>query len=479
LARASTTIDVDSARTPERASVATTDAIVLLWANAEPHRSAEIAILTRGAPAIIGRGEGDADEQRIRWFRQRPGVLTPTAPLLSPSLSRRQLALHWHADGVRVERVGKTSLHIGGVRTDEGVAAPGDVIRVGHELVLLFTRRPALLQPSRFFPRTSWGDFGEPDEGGIVGESPAIWHLRDRLGFAARADAHVLVSGASGSGKELAARAVHLLSTRKGRPFISRNAATLPAGLVDAELFGNARNYPNAGMPERAGLIGEADGGTLFLDEIGELPSELQAHLLRVLDRDGEYQRLGESSVRRASLRLVAATNRDPASLKHDFLARFSARVELPSLDERKEDILLLARGLLLRAAKRSPEIVAPFVYETPEGREEVRLDGSLVEALATRAFPTNVRDLDAFLWRALADSRGDTIEAPASDSQEPQRPAVSSSPSPAKADPTADEIRNALNTNGGSVPAAARTLGLPSRYALYRLLKKHGIETS
>jgi len=271
----STTIDVDSARPAERGVTSLTDALVLAWSSAEPHRSGEIAVVGKGEPAVIGRGDGEPNEARVRWFRQRPGVLAPTAPLASPALSRRQLVIHPHPNGVRVERVGKGSLHINGLRTDDGIAAPGSVIRIGRELVLLFARRPAIILQPRFFPPAAWGEFGEADTTGIVGESPLAWRLRDTLGFAAKADAHVLVLGASGSGKELAARAVHALSTRKTKGFVARNAATLPAGLIDAELFGNARNYPNSGMPERAGLIGEADGGTLFLDEIGELPADL------------------------------------------------------------------------------------------------------------------------------------------------------------------------------------------------------------
>src|SRR6185369_7117992 len=123
---------------------------------------------------------------------------------------------------------------------------------------------------------------------------------------------------------------------------------------VDAELFGNVKNYPNPGTPEREGLIGEADGSTLFLDEIGELPVHMQAHLLRVLDRGGEYQRLGDSRAQRADLRVVAATNRPLDALKHDFLARLTLRLEIPSLDERRDDIPLLARHLLRRAAETS-----------------------------------------------------------------------------------------------------------------------------
>src|SRR5262249_49824490 len=155
---------------------------------------------------------------------------------------------------------------------------------------------------------------------------------------AARAG-HVLLVGPSGCGKELAAQAIHARSTRASRKLVSRNAATLPPGLIDAELFGNVANYPNAGMAERPGLIGEADGSTLFLDEIGELPETLQAHLLRVLDEGGEYQRLGDARRRKSDLRLVAATNRSIDELKPDLAARLPLRVALHGLDERPEDI--------------------------------------------------------------------------------------------------------------------------------------------
>src|SRR6185295_7811651 len=124
---------------------------------------------------------------------------------------------------------------------------------------------------------------------------------------------------------------------------------------------GNVKNYPNPGMQERPGLIGQAHGGTLFLDEVGELLPELSAHLLRVLDEGGEYQRLGEATPRRADVRLVGATNRETALLKHDFLARLAVRIDLPPFEARREDIPLLARHLLERAADKSPEIAARF----------------------------------------------------------------------------------------------------------------------
>jgi two-component system nitrogen regulation response regulator GlnG/two-component system response regulator HydG len=158
----------------------------------------------------------------------------------------------------------------------------------------------------------------------MIGESPAAWDLREQLAAGAVQGAHVLLLGESGAGKELAARALHALSARSAGPFVARNAATIPDSLVDAELFGTAKNYPNSGSPERVGLVGEADGGHLMLDEIGELSDVHQAHLLRLLDRGGEYHRLGESHTRLSDLRLIAATNRYPASLKHDLLARFA-----------------------------------------------------------------------------------------------------------------------------------------------------------
>ena len=240
-----------------------------------------------------------------------------------------------------------------------------------------------------------------------------MWRLRESIAFAAKADTHVMLLGESGTGKELAAHAIHKLSSRGERTFVARNAATLPSGLIDAELFGNAKNYPNPGMPDRPGLIGEADGGSLFLDEIGELPVELQAHLLRVLDSDGEYQRLGEGTTRRSRLRIIAATNRDIGALKHDFAARFTARVDLPALGMRREDVPLLARHLLLRAAKKSPEIAGHFIAQTESGHEYPRIHPQLVQHLLQRRYTANIRELDAMLWRAMSESHGDVIEAP------------------------------------------------------------------
>jgi two-component system nitrogen regulation response regulator GlnG/two-component system response regulator HydG len=318
--------------------------------------------------------------------------------------------------------------------------------------------------------------FGGADAHGIVGESPTVWRMRDQLALGAQSPHHVLVTGASGSGKELAARAIHGLSAVWKRPIVARNAATFPEGLVDAELFGTAKNYPHAGSPERPGLIAEADGSTLFLDEIGELPAALQAHLLRVLDQGGEYQRLGESKTRQAKLRVIAATNRDLTTLKHDLAARFAARVEVPALSERREDIPLLVRHVLARLVRESPELRARFFDERDDGEPVARMDPQLIEALLRHDYTHHLRELEKLLWRAVSTSRDTFVGLTPEVSAELRLPPASAT---SGEDASAEEIRAALAATSGNVTRTAEKLGLKNRYALYRLLKRHGIEVS
>jgi two-component system nitrogen regulation response regulator GlnG/two-component system response regulator HydG len=470
-----TTIAAESERGPARGE-ADANVLVVAWYPEDPERVGEIAVVPgTGRPLIFGRA-GGRDATRILLFG--PRRLEPRPPLGSRRLSREQLEIRCVEDELQVRRIGECPMHVNGVRRDEGVLRPGDTLRFGQTLVLLYTRRPARIPPQRYLDPAHVGRFGAADGAGIVGESPAIWSLRDRLAFAAKSGAHVLLTGESGTGKELAARAIHRFSNRASRPFVARNAATLPAGLIDAELFGNVRNYPNPGMPERPGLVGLADHGHLFLDEIGELPADLQAHLLRVLDADGEYQRLGDSVVRRADLCLLGATNRGPEEIKHDLAARFTVRVDVPPLSARREDIPWLIHHIVGRAAEKSPALAARFLAEGAGDRAAVRADARLVDELLRRPFKTNARELEAALWEAMARSEGDTIAwAPqrAAGEAEVRRPPASSrrrrNPGPA-----ADAIRAALARAEGNVGQAAEAMGLSSRYALYRLMKKYGI---
>jgi len=351
---------------------------------------------------------------------------------------------------------------------------PGDIVLLKGQVMFQCVARPRALPATHDYDPADAGAFGRVDRLGLVGESPVLWELRDQLAFAAKAGTHALVTGESGTGKELAARAIHVRSPRASARFVSRNAATIPAGLVDAELFGNIKSYPNPGTPERLGLIGEATGGTLFLDEIGELPTDLQAHLLRVLD-GGEYHRLGESSPRRADVRLIGATNRDPTELKHDLLPRLAMRVEMPPLSERREDIPLLVRFLLDRAAEKSPDAVERF----RSARGDFDIDPRLVEALLGAPLAGNVRDLDAALWAAMAESKSGTIRLPREKKITTPEPAVARAhtvPPGPRPEPTEAEVRAVIAARGGNLLRAASDLGLPSRYSLYRLLKKLGV---
>jgi two-component system nitrogen regulation response regulator GlnG/two-component system response regulator HydG len=254
---------------------------------------------------------------------------------------------------------------------------------------------------------------------GIVGESAAVWALRRDIEEAARRPRHTLILGPSGAGKELVARAIHGASERRGEPMVARNAAAIPEGLVDAELFGNMKGYPNPGMPERAGLIGQANGTTLFLDEIGELPPSLQAHLLRVLD-EGEYHRLGETTTRRSNFRLIGATNRPPSALKHDVLARFEQRITVPGLGERREDIPLIITHLL-RAHAYDDERVAERFFPGPPRHTQPRLRCALVEALVRHPYTTHVRELNALLLSAMRDSPERFLELPKEMRRQPE----------------------------------------------------------
>lgn len=453
-----------------RATGARAPALVIIWC-AEGERAGEVCVLGSSGDHLLGRGPGDPDERvaRARFVRQRPGHTEPAPPLGGGGLSRRQLLLRADGTGVRIERLGRAPVAINGERVTGGTALPGDVISITGQLSLWCTTRPLELPAQRYFPKEDWPEFGAADRFGIIGESPATWALREQIAFASATDRHALVVGETGTGKELAVRAIHSLSGRSARPLVSRSAATIPSGLIDAELFGNCKDYPNPGMSDRPGLIGEAADSTLFLDEIGELPAELQARLLRVLDADGEYQRLGESKMRRSQFRLIAATNRDPDELKHDLLARLTVRLSTPSLNDRREDVPLIARHLLRRALDESEGLQQAHRGEPPA------LTGALLERLVRHRYRHNIRELDGLLWRALSEAT-DRVELTKTLERELPMSAPESAPAE-RAELTREQVVAALERHGWNKNKAWRELGLPSRYSLYRLLKKLGID--
>jgi MoxR-like ATPase len=446
--------------------------LVLAWSLDEPDRVGEAIVIP--STRLVGRGSplNDDPAPRADLQRLRPDERGEARPLLNARISRQQLVVEpVDANTVRVRSVGRATVRVAGKVVSDATAQVGDTIEIHNAAVFVVMSRPERGTP---LDGPAWTfDFGRPDPYGIIGESELAWRLRGELAFAASTDKHVLLLGESGVGKELAARATHGLSERRSKTFVARNASTLPETLIDAELFGNVKNYPNPGMPERPGLIGEADGGTLFLDEIGDLPESSQVHLLRVLDTDGEYQRLGEGKMRRSSFRLVAATNRPTESLKHDFLARFTHRVNIPGLAERRDDIPLMLAEILRRTAAKHRAISERFFERRMGQLGEPRLAPDLLVRLLNHRYTHHVRELERLIWLSLGTADADYIGiTPAVEAE--LRDSVESATDATELD--RETLVKALADNGRSPTKAAKALGLKNRYVLLRMLKKHGL---
>jgi two-component system response regulator HupR/HoxA len=226
-------------------------------------------------------------------------------------------------------------------------------------------------------------------EGGpeLVGESGAWRALVEQIPRVAASGLPVLLIGETGTGKELVARAVHALSSRRRQPFVAQNCGATPDTLIESELFGHARGAFTGAVGDRTGLFEAAEGGTLLLDEIGDASAMLQMKLLRVL-QEGEARRVGDSRARRVDVRVVAATHRaleravGQGTFRADLYFRLAAvRLRLPSLRERGRDVLLLARLFLARASAR---VGGPVPEVAPE----------LAERLLKHSWPGNVREL-------------------------------------------------------------------------------------
>src|SRR5690606_20959056 len=237
----------------------------------------------------------------------------------------------------------------------------------------------------------------------LIGQSPAFRAFADLLEQAAPASATVLLLGASGTGKELAARRVHALSPRASRPFVAINCGAIPEALLEAELFGSERGAYTGTVATREGRFERADGGTLFLDVVGELPLSAQVKLLRVL-QEGEFERLGGQRPIRVDVRVVAATNVDlqarvsEGRFREDLYYRLNVvSLRIPSLASRHEDIRLLADHFLRRSSRRNNKAVRGFTDEA-------------LQALEAYAWPGNVRELEHAAERAAVLARGEEL---------------------------------------------------------------------
>ncbi|TCV86435.1 nitrogen regulation protein NR(I) [Sulfurirhabdus autotrophica] len=242
---------------------------------------------------------------------------------------------------------------------------------------------------------------GEPE---ILGQAPAMQEVFRAIGRLSQSHASVMITGESGTGKELVARALHRHSPRAAKPFIALNTAAIPKDLLESELFGHERGAFTGAQSMRRGRFEQADGGTLFLDEIGDMPSDLQTRLLRVLS-DGQFYRVGGHQPIKVNVRVIAATHQDlevrvkQGLFREDLFHRLHViRLRLPPLRERPEDIPLLAKFFLQKSAKEL-------------GGEQKRFSEAALKYLSSLSFPGNVRQLENVCHWLMVMAPGQNIE--------------------------------------------------------------------
>jgi DNA-binding NtrC family response regulator len=305
----------------------------------------------------------------------------------------------------------------------------------------------------------------------LIGRSPAMQEVFGLIRRMAGSQASVLVTGDSGTGKELVARAIHAHGPRKARPFVAMNCSAIPETLLESELFGYARGAHSTARSDRQGLFVEADGGTLFLDEIAEMPLALQPKLLRVL-QDGEVRPLGTNKVERVDVRVIAATNRDLAAhlreghLREDLYYRLNVvQIHLPPLRARSEDVLPLAAHFLARSATRAGKSLRGFAE-------------SAKKIILAYPFPGNVRELENMVERAVALAEGDLIGPDDLPPIMRERRSQDRMATAVAQGLTLDQlereyIERVLDAEGGNKTRAALRLGL-DRKTLYRKLEEY-----
>jgi two-component system response regulator AtoC len=311
----------------------------------------------------------------------------------------------------------------------------------------------------------------------IVAESEAMKAILDRAHAVAPFDSSVLITGESGTGKEVVAREIHRRSTRANGPFIAINCGAIPDGLLQSEFFGHARGAFTGASEDKPGLFEEADGGSIFLDEIACMDDSLQVKLLRVLDR-GEIRRVGETTLRSVSVRILAATNEDvdealeSGRLRTDLFYRLNVmHIHIPPLAERKEDIVPLVEHFVQ-------------LFNRKLGAQVRQISREARKALLNYHWKGNVRELQNVVERALILTSGDSIaleslpyEIRTGATRVPALPMAADSLSLKKAyrDVEKTLITRALNRTGGNRSRAASLLEI-SYPALLQKIKEYGL---
>jgi formate hydrogenlyase transcriptional activator len=300
----------------------------------------------------------------------------------------------------------------------------------------------------------------------IVGKSAALQHLLGQIEVVAPTDSGVLIEGETGTGKELIARAIHSLSPRRDRPFVKVNCAAIPSGLLESELFGHEKGAFTGAIMRKAGRFEVADKGTIFLDEVGDIPLELQAKLLRVL-QEREFERLGSTRTQQVDVRVIAATHRDLKQMVEDgqFRSDLFYRLHVfppgvPALRDRREDIPLLVRHYVDRCARSL-------------NRRIETIPSRAMEVFASYAWPGNVRELQNFIERAVILSPGAVLRPPLSELKQALQEPNSrlSTLEQAEREHVLRSLRESNWVIGGPNGAAAR-LGTKRTTLAYRIRK-------
>ena len=313
----------------------------------------------------------------------------------------------------------------------------------------------------------------------LIGDSPAMREIRSKIVKLARSQAPILISGESGTGKDLVARLIHSKSPRADQPFIAVNCGAIPTELMESEFFGHRKGSFTGAVSDKQGLFQAADGGTLFLDEVGDLPLSLQVKLLRAI-QEKSVRRIGDPNETRVDVRILSATHENLAesvrdgSFRQDLFYRINViELNVPPLRERASDIPQLAERILSRIAAEN-------------GLRGLRLGPTALEQLRTYAFPGNVRELENILERAVAMS--DATEIESRDLLLSSGPGQGAPPSEAPPydqsiplDRYIDDVEkrailDALEKTRWNRTAAARALGLTFRSLRYRL-KRLGLD--
>jgi formate hydrogenlyase transcriptional activator len=302
----------------------------------------------------------------------------------------------------------------------------------------------------------------------IVGESQTLKAALSLASVVAPTDSSVLILGETGTGKELVARAIHKLGTRSEKAFVKLNCAAIPLGLLESELFGHEKGAFTGAIAQKTGRFELADKGTLFLDEVGDIPLELQAKLLRVL-QEQEFERLGSNRTHKVDVRLIAATHRDlPAMVKQgtfreDLYYRLKVfPIHVPALRQRTEDIPKLVLHFTTLHARRMNKRIEEIPSET-------------MEALVRYPWPGNVRELQNFIERAVILSPQSTLRAPTSELESFQTPKQTNTPMNGLAEVEREHILRALEVSNwviGGRNGAAERLGMKRTSLVYRMKK-------